>query len=201
MLRIGLTGGMGSGKTTVAKIFEVLGIPVYYADEAARRLMNGHSQLRAQIVDAFGPAAYHNDTLDRAYIAAKVFNDPMQLDTLNSIVHPATVLDSEQWMNAQKTTYAIKEAALIFESKYPGQLDYVIGVASPLDLRLSRILLRGSITHDEAMKRIGSQMNEEEKLSRCDFVVQNNESQALIPQVLALHNKLARLDSERTVKD
>ena len=111
-LRIGITGGIGSGKSTVAKVFEVLGIPVYYADDAARRLMNEDEDLRQQIIRHFGPNAYKNNQLDRAYIAGQVFDNKEKLELMNSMVHPATIRDSENWMARQTTPYAIKESAM-----------------------------------------------------------------------------------------
>src|SRR5688572_30186051 len=129
MLRIGLTGGIGSGKSTVAKVFEVLGIPVYYADEAAKRIMNEDEQLMQLIMQHFGAAAYKNNQLDRQYLASQVFDNKEKLELLNSLVHPATIRDGDEWMRKQTTPYAIKEAALIFESGTQDQLDYIIGVS------------------------------------------------------------------------
>lgn len=140
MLKIGLTGGMGSGKTTVAKIFELLGIPVYYADDAAKNIMNKDEELKATIQKQFGHAAYKNGELDRTYLATKVFNDPYQLEILNSLVHPVTIRDAMNWMNVQKTAYAIKEAALIFESGSAEQLHYIIGVHAPPELSIHRAM-------------------------------------------------------------
>src|ERR1043165_3634636 len=135
MMNIGLTGGIGSGKTTVAKIFELLGIPVYYADDSAKRIMSEDEDLKTAIQNQFGKEAYQNGELNRAYLSAKVFSDPSQLEVLNSIVHPATIRDAAKWMARQKTPYTIKEAALIFESGSAEQLDYVIGVYAPAPLR------------------------------------------------------------------
>lgn len=193
MLRVGLTGGIGSGKTTVARIFEVMGIPVYYADLEARRLMNEDPTLRSGIIDAFGKEAYDSDgKLDRPYIASIVFNQPDKLSLLNSLTHPATIRDAERWMKDQSTPYAIKEAALIFESGSDQYLDFVIGVQSPLALRINRIIVRDKITEDEVMIRMRRQMNEEEKMKKCDMVVVNDEESFLIPQVLKIHEQLLK---------
>ncbi len=193
MLRVGLTGGIGSGKTTVARIFEVIGIPVYYADLEARRLMNEDPTLRSAIIDAFGEKAYDADgKLDRPYIAALVFNQPDKLSLLNSLTHPATIRDAESWMRDQRTPYAIKEAALIFESGSDQYLDFVIGVQSPLALRINRIMERDRITEDEVLIRMRRQMNEEEKMKKCDAVVVNDEVSFLIPQVLKIHQLLLK---------
>src|SRR5215510_820919 len=110
MINVGLTGGIGSGKTTVAKIFELLGIPVYYADDAAKRIMNEDEELKAAVQEQFGKGAYNNEGLNRAFLSTKVFTDPSQLEILNSLVHPATIRDAAKWMSQQKTPYAIKEA-------------------------------------------------------------------------------------------
>ena len=142
VLHLGLTGGIGSGKTTVAKIFELLGVPVYYADDAAKRIMNEDDELKTAIQKQFGREAYDNGELNRAYLSARVFNDPFQLEILNSLVHPATIRDAAKWMSQQKTSYTIKEAALIFESGSAEYLDYVIGVYSPADLRIKRTMER-----------------------------------------------------------
>lgn len=197
VLKIGLTGGIGSGKSTAAQIFEVLGIPVYYADVEAKRLINEDEQSRSEIIKIFGEQAYLNNSLDRKYIASIVFSDPSKLELLNSIVHPVTKRDSESWMLLQTTPYAIHEAALIFEAKVNERLDYVIGVSSPKELRIQRAMKRDNVDHEEVIKRMTRQMNEEIKMSKCDFVLINDEQQLLIPQVLGLHQKLIDLSNQK----
>ena len=192
-LRIGLTGGIGSGKTTVARIFELLGVPVYYADDAAKRIMNEDEDLKTAIQKQFGKASYKNNELDRAYLATRVFNDPFELEILNSLVHPATIRDAEKWMNAQLTPYTIKEAALIFESGSAEQLDYIVGVYAPVLLRVRRTVERNNISEDEVLKRMDQQLDEEIKIKLCDFVIQNDEQQLVIPQVIELHQELSKL--------
>lgn len=189
MLKIGITGGIGSGKSTVAKVFEVLGIPVYYADDAAKQLMNENDALKQQVQKQFGKEAYSNGNLNRKYIADIVFADPEKLELLNSIVHPATLKDAEEWMNRQTTPYTVKEAALIFESGAQEQLDYVIGVYAPTPLRIQRIMQRDGVTRDEVIARMDKQMDETIKMKLCDFVIMNDEQQMVIPQVLALHKQ------------
>jgi len=190
MLKIGLTGGIGSGKSTVAKIFEVLGIPVYYADEAARRIMNENEGLKAQIIAAFGTQSYANGALNRAYLAAEVFNDKEKLERLNALVHPVTIADSNQWMARQTTPYAIKEAALIFESGTQRYLDYVIGVSSPMPLRILRATRRDHSTKEKVETVINRQLDESIKMKLCNFVIVNDEQQPVLPQVMDLHRKL-----------
>ena len=195
MIKVGLTGGIGSGKSLVAKIFETLGIPVYYADDAAKNLMNTNEELKKEIIKNFGEDSYSNGELNRNYIASIVFNDKEKLELLNSITHPATILDAEEWIKkitesrGQTTPYIIKEAALLFESGANKNLDFVIGVDAPLPLRIERVMNRDGITKEEIMKRITRQMNEDEKMKLCDFVITNNEKELVIPQIIELHKK------------
>ncbi len=196
MLRIGITGGIGSGKTTVAKIFEVLGVPVYYADDAAKRLMNEDESLQQNIIEHFGPAVFENKKLNRSLLASMVFNDPQKLSLLNSIVHPVTIADAEKWMEQVATNeegkipYAIKEAALMFESGAQKKLDHVIGVHAPYKLRLQRAMLRDNLSKEEIESRMARQMDETKKMNLCNFIITNDEVQLLIPQVMELHEKL-----------
>lgn len=189
-LRIGLTGGIGSGKSTVAKVFETLGIPVYYADDAARRLMNEDDLLKEQIMQHFGAATYPDGKLDRKYLGSIVFNNPAKLELINSLVHPATIRDGELWMEKQTTPYALKEAAIIFESGSQSSLDHVIGVSAPDALRIHRTMQRDHITREEVLVRMSKQIKQVIKMRLCDFVIVNDEQHAVIPQVLLLHEKL-----------
>lgn len=190
MLRIGLTGGIGSGKSTVAKVFEVLGIPVYYADEAAKRLMNEDEELKDTIQQQFGTAIYSDGLLNKKQLAHIVFSSPEKLALLNTIVHPATLKDAEKWMKAQTTAYCIKEAALIFESGAHEYLDYVIGVTAPVALRIQRTMQRDGITREDVLLRMDKQLDESEKMQLCNFVIKNDEQSLILPQVLALHEQL-----------
>ncbi len=187
MLKIGLTGGIGSGKSTVAAIFQVLGIPVYFADEAAKRLMSEDPSLKKNIENAFGQESYAEGKLDREYLSALVFKDEEKLKLLNSIVHPATIKDAEEWIAKQNAPYIIKEAALLFESGADKFLDHVIGVNSPKELRIERAMRRDNVNREDVLARMKKQMNEDEKMKLCDFIIVNDEQQLLIPQVLELH--------------
>ncbi len=191
MLKVGITGGIGSGKTTVAKVFEVLGIPVYYADDAAKKIMNEDEQLMKIIKENFGAASYSDGKLNRQFLSSVVFNNPEKLALLNSFVHPATIANAKKWMEQQTTPYSIKEAALIFESGAQEHLDYVIGVYAPAPLRIQRSMNRDGITREEVMVRMNKQIDETIKMRLCDFVIVNDEQQLIIPQVMALHEKLS----------
>ncbi len=194
MLKVGLTGGIGSGKTTVAKLFEMLGVPIYYADDTAKFLMNTDRVLIAEIKKHFGEAVYSNNELNRSLLASKVFGNKKKLDLLNSIVHPATLQHADEWMKKQTAPYIIKEAALIFESGAEKMLDKVIGVSATGSLRIKRVMERDGLSEEDVINRMKGQMNEEEKMKLCNFVIINDEKQLLIPQVLALHKYFLSLN-------
>lgn len=191
MLKVGLTGGIGSGKTTVAHIFEVLGIPVYYSDDAAKRLMNTNPGIRQQLTEEFGKEVYTAEgILNRAHLAALVFPDPDRLARLNAITHPVTIADSEAWMRRQTTPYAIKEAALLIEAGADKYLDFMIGVTAPENIRIERVMKRDGVSADQVRHRMQRQMPEDEKMKRCHAILHNDEQSLLIPQVLQLHQQL-----------
>lgn len=197
MLKIGITGGIGSGKTTIAKIFEVLNIPVYYADDAAKGLMNLDVDLKKQIMHHFGSELYKSGSLDRALLSSIVFNNPEKLTLLNSLVHPVTIAHSNNWILEQRSPYILKEAALLFETEAYKSLDYIIGVEAPLELRLKRTMLRDNTTEEAVKSRISKQMNEDEKMRKSDFIIVNNDEQLLVPQVIALHEKLLSMSKNQ----
>jgi dephospho-CoA kinase len=190
MLKVGITGGMGCGKSTISRFFKILGVPLYSADEAGKRLMATDPYLRTQIIQNFGEASYHDGQLNRSFIAEQVFSNIKKLALLNGLVHPAVIRDGEQWILQQQSKYVLKEAAILFESGSYKSLDLVIGVSAPFPLRLERIIKRDGLTPSQVMERINKQMDEDEKMRRCDFVVVNDENTPVIPQVLALHDKL-----------
>ncbi len=195
MIKVGITGGIGSGKSTVAKIFAILGVPVYYADDVAKRLMNEHPVIRQQLIKHFGEETYSNNKLNRPFLSKQVFNNAEKLALLNSIVHPVTIADGEEWMHKQTTAYAIKEAALIFESGSQRDLDFVIGVFAPVHLRIKRVIDRDGITREDVQKRMLNQISEEIKMKLCDYIIINDEQQLIVPQVLSLHEKILQLES------
>lgn len=197
MLKVGITGGIGSGKSTVAKVFEVLGIPVYYADDAAKRLMNEDEELKQKIKLQFGDSVYTNERLNKKELANIVFNAPEKLEILNSLVHPATLKDAEKWMQKNTDPYGIKEAALIFESGAQQNLDYVIGVTAPAPLRILRTMQRDGVTREEVIARMDKQMDETIKMKLCDFIITNDEQEMLMPRILELHNKLLSLSKNK----
>jgi dephospho-CoA kinase len=196
MIKVGLTGGIGSGKSTIAKIFEVLGIPVYYADDAAKRIMNTDKELRAILIKEFGEQTYENDKLNRAYLASVVFANKEKLELLNSLTHPATIRDANRWIEQQTSPYIVKEAALLFESRASDYIDLVIGVYAPQELRIKRAMNRDHITQEEVLQRINRQMDEDAKMKLCNFVITNDEQQLVLPQVLKLHEQFLAMKSK-----
>jgi dephospho-CoA kinase len=193
MVRVGLTGGIGSGKSTVAHVFEILGIPVYYADKEAKRLMSEDPEIRKEVIKHFGEEAYADNLINRRFIAEIVFKDKQKLQLLNSLVHPITIARAEEWMQRHQTPYVIKEAALIFESGSQETLDYVIGVSAPLNIRIQRTMKRDEVNREEVLNRMRNQIQESIKMRLCDFVIRNDDQHLVLPQVLALHERLKRL--------
>jgi dephospho-CoA kinase len=190
MLKIGLTGGIGAGKSTVASIFKVLGVPVFDADATAKNLLNTDLVLREQVITAFGSETYKNGLLDRKYLATLVFNNSEQLAKLNALVHPATIAAMEKWTSGfTDMPYIIKEAALLFEAGTHEGLDYIIGVTAPVELRMTRVMARDHVLREEVLSRMQHQLDDTEKMKRCNFVIDNNETSLVIPQVLALHEQ------------
>jgi dephospho-CoA kinase len=199
MLKVGITGGIGSGKSTVTKIFSSLGVPVYFADDAAKRMMNEDPEIQLQLMKAFGADTYMEGVLNRKYLSSIVFNDPVKLELLNSIVHPVTIHDAAVWMSKQTAPYVIKEAALIFESGSQDMLDHVIGVYAPESLRIYRVMKRDGVTREDVKARMRKQIEETVKMRLCDTVILNDEQHLVIPQILELHERLTEL-SLSTIK-
>ncbi len=191
-LQIGITGGIGSGKTTACQIFETLGIPVYYADERAKWLIEHDPALVAGIRKLFGEAAYGPDgSYQRNYVAGIVFTQVDKLEALNRLVHPAVIRDGAEWHAAQnKVPYTIKEAALLIESGSHRQLDRLIVVTAPEPTRVKRVMQRDQMRAEEVRARMERQLPEAEKIKLADFVIHNDGKQSLIRQVLTIHHKI-----------
>ena len=195
MLKIGITGNIGSGKTTISRLFELLGIPVFYSDDEAKRVMMADAKLIAGIKQHFGTEAYFTDgTLNRKHLSSIVFNNEAELKVLNSLVHPAVFRAFDAWiLQHSSAPYVLKEAAILFESGSYKDCDRTILVTAPTAMRIARIMQRDGITEAEAQSRNAKQMPEEEKQKLASFVIPNDNSQLVIPQVLALHQQLLEL--------
>jgi dephospho-CoA kinase len=191
MFKVGVTGNIGSGKTTVCKVFEVLGIPVFYADDEAKKVMVTDTILIEGIKQTFGPEAYFADgTLNRKHIASIVFNNKEQLTKLNALVHPAVFRAFDSWVLHvdPKVPYVLKEAALLFESDSYKMCDRSVLVTAPLHVRLQRVVLRDAITREEALSRDARQFTEEVKRTMANDIIINDDTELVIPQVLKLHD-------------
>ncbi|MEN9684820.1 MAG: hypothetical protein RLZZ28_606 [Bacteroidota bacterium] len=191
-LRIGITGGIGSGKSLVAGIFKTLGIPVFDADAAAKDIMEQDAELQKSLVSVFGAQTYREGKLNRKYLAGIVFKDPFKLEQLNALVHPLTIAAAEDWAKKQNTPYTIKEAALFFESGSAIGFDYIIGVSAPRHIRIKRVMDRDKISREEVIARMNRQISAEIKMRLCDFIVLNDDQHLLIPQAIALHEKFTK---------
>ena len=196
LLQVGITGGIGSGKSLVCKIFASLGIPIYDADSRAKWLTSNNDTIKASIIAHFGKDAYTEKGLNREYIAGRVFNNKQELNVLNGIIHPEVGKDYKAWAEAQNSAYVIKEAALMFESGSYKVMDKVINVTAPIPLRIQRVLKRDPFrTEKEIQSIIEKQLPDQERITRSDYVINNDEQEMLIPQVLKLHetfNALAK---------
>ncbi len=187
---IGLTGGMGSGKTTVANFFKELDVPVYIADTAGKDLMNTNTEVRSKIISLFGEHAYKDNLLERDYIAGQVFNSQDKLQQLNQIVHPAVALDFQRWKEKQESPYVIYEAAILFETDGYKKCDFIILVTAPLDERINRLQIRDQSSLEEIEARIQHQWSDEKKRKLADFEIINNNLSSTKDQVRNLHKIL-----------
>jgi dephospho-CoA kinase len=189
MLKIGITGGIGSGKTTVCRIFELLGVPIYYADEASKKLLVTDPEIKKEIVAVFGEEVLdEQQTISRKKVAARVFGNESELKKLNAIMHPAVALHFESWLKGYVSQpYILKEAAIMFESGAYKQMDKIITVSAPEELRIARVLNRDVVTREEVQRRLHAQLSEEERIKRSQYVIVNDEQQLVIPQVMELH--------------
>ncbi len=192
-MKVGLTGGIGSGKTLVCSVLEKLGVAVYYADSEARRLMNSDPELVLQISGLFGNKAYEGGNLNREFLAQRVFKDKVLLTRLNELVHPAVRKDFSRWANEQKPAfYVVEEAAILFESGSDRNMDLTVGVFAEKELRVQRVMQRDGIAREQVRMRMNSQMNEKEKMERADMVIYNDGKLMILPQIINMHNAILK---------
>lgn len=189
---IGLTGGIGSGKTTVAKVFNKLGIAVYIADIEAKALMNRSKVIRRKLIALFGDEAYVDEELNRPFIASKIFNNKELLEKMNNIVHPKVGQHFSRWLKKQTGPYVLKESAILFETKGHKNCDYTILVTAPEDLRIRRIIERDNSTKQKVEAIINNQSSDAEKLKKADFIIVNEDLEDMHSQVLNIHKKLIK---------
>lgn len=190
MLKIGLTGGIGSGKTTVAQVFEKLGVPVFYADLEAKACMQSDAVLINHLKAVFGEEIYLRGVLQKDRLANIIFNDEKALKTINDLVHPAVQKSFEKWCIEQNTPYVLKEAAILFESGSEKGLDQVICVSAPDNLRVQRVVSRDGVTESQVLERMSKQWEQSRKIELANFHVINDEKQLLTPQIVAIHQQI-----------
>lgn len=199
MIKVGITGGIGSGKTFACKLFELMGVPVYDADNRAKKLMTSNKSLKKSIINLLGKEAYFsNGKLNRKFIAQNVFKNAILLNELNALVHPAVARDGEEWFKKASQSghpYAIKEAALLIESQSYKLLNKLILVTAPLEVRVSRVIKRDNTTRENVLSRISKQMDDEEKCKYADYIIENDGEKSVIEQVIKIHEDLIQKKS------
>ncbi|WP_417867637.1 dephospho-CoA kinase [Xanthomarina gelatinilytica] len=190
---VGLTGGIGSGKTTVAKQFQALGIPVYIADDEAKKLMNRSKIIKRKLIALFGDEAYKDNTLNRSFLADKIFNNAENLEKMNAVVHPKVASHFKNWLKKQIAPYVLKESAILFENGAYKDCDLIITVTAPLELRKNRLLKRDNTTLEKIQAIINNQWSDESKISKSHFVITNKDLEETKQQVQLTHNKIVNL--------
>lgn len=192
MFKVGLTGGIGSGKSTIASIFKVLGVPVYNSDEQSKLLL-GDEKIKLKLKEVFTDEIFNGEEVDKKKLGQLVFNDPQKLSVLNSIMHPAVKESFVKWLIKQKSkSYIIKEAAILIETGLYKELDKIILVTAPVEARVKRVIKRDKVLSDEVLARMNNQLKDEEKIKHADWLINNDESSFLIEQVLNIHYNLKR---------
>ncbi len=199
MIVVGLTGGIGSGKTTAAKLFRSFNIPIYIADVEAKLLMNTSKGIKQELIALFGEEAYLKDELNRPFIADKIFNDKVYLDKMNAIVHPKVGAHFKQWLERQNSPYVIKEVAIIFEHEQQSQYDLIISIIADKDKRLQRVLARDKSSPEKVLAIMNNQMNDIEKAKLSDFVIVNNDKTTLEYQVRKIHESILKHIKNSTI--
>ncbi|MEP7263196.1 MAG: dephospho-CoA kinase [Bacteroidota bacterium] len=188
MRKIGITGGIGSGKSLICHLFALNGIPVYSADDAAKNLMQHHEPLKKELIFNFGNIYNEQGELLRNVLAEKVFSNPVELQKVNSIVHPFVIADYNNWEESQKSPYIIRESAILFESGTNKGLDSVITVIAPIELRILRTMIRDHRSREQILSIIEKQTSDEFKIAKSDYTIVNDDKQAVLPQVWKLHS-------------
>jgi len=192
MIKVGLTGGIGSGKTTVAKLFVELGIPVYIADTEAKRLMRTSKAIKRKLMEEFGEKAYIKNKLNRVFLADIVFNDKKKLDAINKIVHPSVEISFKRWIKKHNSAYVIQENAILFESNRADKFDFIITVTAPIQDKIERVMKRDHATKEEVFARMNNQISDQEKIERSNFVIVNRDLNHTKKEVLKIHKQILK---------
>lgn len=190
MIKLGVTGGIGSGKSVICKTFGIIGIPVYYSDLRAKELLNSSQEIKTTLTDIFGDDLYTDNGLDKVKLAQIIFNDKQSLEKVNSIVHPAVMNDFYQWAEMQESDIVINESAIIFEAKLQNHFDYIATVTAPEDTRIERVMKRDNAKREDIVARMNHQYPDKKKVDESDFVIINDGEKAILPQI---HTILERI--------
>jgi len=193
VIKLGVTGGIGSGKTSVCKVFNILGIPVFLADEEAKKIMEVDTGIILRLNTIAGKNLYASGTLDRAELATLIFNNHSMLEAVNSVVHPAVFSKFYEWAKKQTAPYVIIETAILFESGGREKVNRIVTVTAPVEERIARVISRSNITKEEVMARIKNQMSDSDKIKLSDYVIDNSENAMIIPAILNVHSDILKL--------
>jgi dephospho-CoA kinase len=191
MYKVGITGGIGSGKSTVSRILAECGVAVYTSDDRAKELMASSPELRTKIISSFGEEAYVDGALNREYLAKSIFTNPEALATLNSIVHPAVMDDFDRWAEQQEGNYVVLESAILFEAKLDSRVDVVVSVLAPEELRIERAMQRDGASREAIVRRIANQISDDERTERSKYAIVNISLDDLYEDVEQLHRRLS----------
>ncbi len=198
MLKIGLTGGIGSGKSTIAKIIETLGYPVYISDRRASILINQNQDIRKALTQRFGDTIYLPEGgLDKQQLASIIFNDKNAIREVNHIVHPIVTLDFIDWCEMQKKEILFFESAILFEAKLESLFDYIISISTDMETRIKRVIARDATNREKVIERINNQMPDSDKLAKSDFVIYNNDEDQIVKQILDIIIELNNLNKKQ----
>lgn len=191
MIKVGLTGGIGSGKSYASEVFKKLGIPVFSADRVAKELINTQPAIKKELVDYFGSDIYlKNGGIHRKKLADLIFNNNIALQKVNSIIHPAVRTEFQIWADKQKSSYVIQEAAILFENKQESHFDKIITVTAPIETRINRVMQRDGSQRELVLQRINNQLEDKIKMEKSDFIIYNDGIKLILPQVISIHEKL-----------
>lgn len=189
---LGLTGGIGSGKSTVARMFEALNVPVYCSDEEAKKLLHSSALLKSKIIDLLGHKAYEDNQLNRGFISEKIFNNSSLLKQINALIHPEVAINYQHWLSKQISPYAIKEVAILFETEMENQFDYTLTVNAAEELRVQRVILRDQTSEKAVRAIMANQLAASEKILKSDFVIHNDKIEETQKKVYEIHNKILK---------
>jgi len=193
MLKAGISGGIGSGKTTVSKVFQTLGVPVFYADDTVKDLYNTDERLQEAMINLFGPTIYSDGRLQTKVLATLIFNDDRLLHQVNELTHPMVIAVFAEWMQVQKAPYVVHEAAILFECEIDLQMDINISISAPESIRIARVMQRDESSEGQVRQRMSKQWSDEQRNAKADYVIINDNKEALLPQITAIHEKILTL--------